>query len=499
MKSGDLVIKQELKKIYPVNYLTVENVKRYRLLMNLFYTRHLQMQGVLYRPEILEIMRTEFSKEYNSVELDHDLEVLVDWGNLQKQQEIIRPKSIEEYRNKNFRYQISEEGILVEEMVFKLSNVKNAAQGELNEKGFRNLLTLLKRFVDGNGEDVQTWYEIRAEFQKIQKDTSNYIGYINSPEIDSRMKTEQFLIYKDKFINYLRDFIINVQSLYDDFTRIIRQLIKLDLTILIKAAHQKESEKLILDDISLVQVEENIKAEVNAIKKWFIESDTRKSEYDSLMYQTDQMISKITDLINFFGQELHQYQSRRKDYLHLAEWFAKASDLDEAKMMYAAIFGIEKVRHFYVSESSDAVTKNEDSWNLKPNVIYLENRGRGKRSEFKATVVKVDNKQKQLMLEKHIKQEQKRLTRINNYFIDGVINFEVIRNLDKESRSVFLQWISKAILSNREDKKFKRIVVKINTEFNYQVKIDIDLNSRIVVDCFDGLLEMPKVIIERIN
>ena len=56
---------------------------------------------------------------------------------LQMQQEFFQIRSIEEYRNKNFRYQITEEGVLVEEMVYQLLNQKHAARGALDEEVFR--------------------------------------------------------------------------------------------------------------------------------------------------------------------------------------------------------------------------------------------------------------------------------------------------------------------------------------------------------------------------
>ena len=100
-------------KILQANYLTVGNVERYRTIMRYFYKRHRQMQGASYRPELIQMMQENFSLEYGEIEMDQDLESLVIWGNLQKQQEFFQIRSIEEYRNKNFRYQITEEGVLV--------------------------------------------------------------------------------------------------------------------------------------------------------------------------------------------------------------------------------------------------------------------------------------------------------------------------------------------------------------------------------------------------
>ena len=256
-----------MEKIWPVNYLTVDNVTRYRKIMRYFYKKHRQMQGSMYRPDILEMMQAEFSLEYSETEVDQDLDSLVTWGNLQKQQEMIRPKSIEEYRNKNFRFQITEEGILVEEMIYQLTAKKHVARGALDEQSVNKLLNLLQKVVEPEDDITSLWLDIRKEFRSVGEDTANYIGYINSPEVDSRMKTEQFLIYKDKFVNYLRDFISRIQSLQYPFVQAVTRVNEMDKNALIDAMLIKEREIPSLgDEISREEVEEQILGEIEALK-----------------------------------------------------------------------------------------------------------------------------------------------------------------------------------------------------------------------------------------
>ena len=50
-----------MEKIMQTNYLTVGNVERYRTIMRYFYKRHRQMQGPAYRPELVQMMREQFS------------------------------------------------------------------------------------------------------------------------------------------------------------------------------------------------------------------------------------------------------------------------------------------------------------------------------------------------------------------------------------------------------------------------------------------------------
>lgn len=488
-----------MEKIWSANYLVVENVDRYRKIMQLFYKRHRQMQGSLYRPEILEIMQAELTENYGDIEVDQDLENLVSWGNLQKQQEMIRPKSIEEYRNKNFRYQITEEGILVEEMVYRLINTKHAARGALDEKGIRNLLQLLESFIQTDNNLGEIWQQIREEFRKVGEDTANYIGYITSPEVDSRMKTEQFLVYKDKFVHYLRDFISSIQGLFYQFTNVINQLSAIDQGKLIDDMYEIEQKVPMMDGITREEVAEQVLGELAALKSWFIATGDRPSEYENLMLQTDQMITKITGLIYYFGQEIHQYQSRRKDYIHLAKWFNQANNLDEAHEMYGAIFGLEHSRHYFVSESSDATSNRENSWDLAPGKLFLNHRGQGARKERKARSFVLDTAEQQRIIEAHKRNLEAQNKQIERYFKDGTLDFASIDSLDRHARKVFLKWISTAIamFASTSTTTGDTLTQTISTELDFTVEISINRRERITVACEDGKLEMPKITMKR--
>lgn len=490
---------QIMNKVWPVNYLVVDNVERYRKIMRYFYKRHRQMQGSMYRPDILKMMQQDYSTDYGELEVDQDLGNLVEWGNLQKQQEMIRPKSIEEYRNKNFRYQITEEGILVEEMVYQLTNQKHAARGALDEKGIRSLFELLQKLVHGKGDVVELWQKIRKEFIKIGEDTANYIGYITSPEVDSRMKTEQFLIYKDKFVNYLREFISSIQGLYLPFTTMIAKLPTVDQERIIDGMFQKEQEIPMMDGVSRTEIAEQVLGEFEALKSWFIGTADRPSEYENLMAQTDQMITKITGLIYYYGQEVHQYQSRKKDYLHLAKWFHQAENLEEAKKMYGGIFGLEHSRHFFVSEGSDATSNRENSWEIEPGLLFLTKRGRGARKERKALSFNLNKEYQKQKVKEYQAEVLQQQQNIESYFTEDMLDFSKIKLLDPQSRKVFLKWISTAIAMHVPDKRAenKKIIQQISTEFAFETEVSIDPSELISVSCEDGILDMPKVIMKR--
>lgn len=486
-----------MEKIMSTNYLTVENFSRYRQIMRYFYESHRQMQGVLYRPEILAVMQEKYHESYGELEVDQDLANLVAWGNLQKQQELIRPKSIEEYRNKNFRYQITEAGILVEEMVYQLTHVKHAAVGELNEESFRHLLSLLQELVAGKTLNAELWEKIRQEFRQIGENTANYIGYITSPEVDSRMKTEAFLVYKDQFVGYLRDFIVSVQSLYYQFQTILNKLLQLDFTPLVQALWEKEKARPVMEQILEEEVATQFSGELKALQRWFLGTETRTSEYDNLMAQTNQMIAKMTSLIYYFGQESKQYQSRKKDYLHLATWFAATSSLADAQKMFAGIFGLAHGRNLYVTAPSEATNVRENSWELAPAVLNLTKRSQGGARLGKAVAVTLDSAAKAERQARYFKELAAKKEKIMTYFQGDCLDFTQIPPLDSASRRVFLRWIAQAVAVARKNASAGKITHRYRTELDFDVQITLDLQREITILCTDGKLQMPYTVMER--
>ena len=59
---------------------------------------------------------------------------------------------------------------------------------------------------------MRIWEDVFRYFQTIRTSTADYIAYINSEQTDQRMQTEAFLVYKNQFTAYLRDFIVSLQK-----------------------------------------------------------------------------------------------------------------------------------------------------------------------------------------------------------------------------------------------------------------------------------------------
>ena len=263
--------------------------------------------------------------------------------------------------------------------------------------------------------------------------------------------------------------------------------------------YQKELEIPTFDGMNQAEVAEQVAGEFLALKNWFAGSSERPSEYDNLMYQTDQMIAKITGLIYYYGQEVHQYQSRKKDYLQLAKWFGQTNQLEQAKKMYAGIFGLDHTRHFFVSEASQATNNRSESWALEPATLLLGPRGQRRRAKSEEKRIIIDHERQLTKMQEYQMKLAEEQQKIGQYFENDRLDFSQIKQLDRTSRQVFLKWISKAMALQLPSQVKEQTVIehRIMTELDFEVMIHIDMAIRIQVSCEDGLLELPQVTMER--
>jgi len=112
------------RPIVEATYLTAENVSRYRVIIRLFYTQNEKMTYWLTQDDVYYSLKQfkEF-EEYTNEQCRSDLDQLTKWGNLTHTQDISKVSTLDEFKNRKFRYQISMYTVEIERMSIKLENL----------------------------------------------------------------------------------------------------------------------------------------------------------------------------------------------------------------------------------------------------------------------------------------------------------------------------------------------------------------------------------------
>ena len=118
-------IQEKMRKpMLEAKYLNVENTDRYRPIIRLFYLKYEKLKYGLYQEEVFEELKEDsYFADYTMEQCQQDLTALASWENLVTIQDTRKVTTIEEFKNKKFRYQLSETAVEIERMVIRIENL----------------------------------------------------------------------------------------------------------------------------------------------------------------------------------------------------------------------------------------------------------------------------------------------------------------------------------------------------------------------------------------
>lgn len=486
-----------LRKIKEASYLTAENHVRYRMILRYFYIQHERMREFMFPEEVYTYLKEqEGFADYEEDTLHQDLDQLVKWGNLKPTQEIGHSKTIEEYKKKRFRYQPSPYTIEFERMLIEIENKEESFGGALERTQFTRLYHLLQEVEDivfqnktvTDEETSQLWEDIQTYFRQIAKNTSDYIAYINSEEVEERMKTDAFLNYKDQFTKYLREFIRAMQSTSEQITELLKDLSAANMVHFFEQVWRHKSQAR-FEEVDVTEASkpfEEYSGKWEAIQSWFIGNQSfGVSESEMLLERTTEAIRKITQVVQRMGERHQNFRSRREDYIYLSNWFNECEDVDQAHELFAAAFGVSHTRHYYMTQypSDDIYT---DTWDLSPVIHQTKPMIRAYREKTSPGAVIDRSEKRQEARQQFLEVKKQEREWIDHYIKNQRIDLETIEKIEPSVRQIFLSWIGKAMGQEEQT---------IQTDFGMRIKV-IRHPDRIVLHSDDGDLDMPNVSFE---
>lgn len=474
------------KKIKEATYLTAEKAWSYRPILRYFYIQHERMREFLYPEEIYEHLQqfVEF-QDYTMDMLHQDLDSLTKWGNVIATQEHRKARTIEEYKKKNFRYQCTPYTVEFERMMIQLEQLGDSFGGSLEKTQFERLYQVLEKIGQAGGQSdeecAQLWDDAMDYFRKITQNTSDYMAYIHSEKVIDKMKTEAFLVYKDRFTTYLRDFIIALQrtamQIQDVLTELTTKRIEQFLQKVMNHQHQtfrlEEDQKDISTD--LIEKWQNLRG-------WFLGTTHGESEFERLQERTNEAIRRITRMVQRMSERHQQFRSRRRDYEHLAKWFVGIETIEIAHELSSVVFGVFHTRHLYGGQvpTDDMYV---DIWDEAPMQHETKPRTTKFKESTKAGAI-IDRSDKIAeMRQLYLKQLEEEKETIEQYIEAGVISIKALPVIEPHVRKLLLSWLGKAMV--REDR-----IVK--TEYGRRVRVTLK-EERVILRATDGSLEMPNV------
>ena len=432
------------KEITETKYLSTENTYRYRPIMRFFFRQFEQSNTWIYKEEVYNELKDKIS-DYSIEDLERDLSTLVDNGSLTTVQDVKNIQTLDDFKNKKFRYQITDYAIEIERLTITLEELE-VHVASLSPKRFevlRDLISELSHIDSINCDDFnELWKRIISEFKDLNQNYQDFLKKFQESKTEELLESRVFLEYKDKMTSYLQDFIKGYLNNGSKIRNVILDLDnEFDEKLVSKLEEHQRNEFNLKLDFNYDKFNQINKGRWLSIKKWFTNVNG-KSEGERLIDITNQIITQISkcaaSLIELHGNMI----ARKEEYKYLAKLFDGMNDVKDSHKLSSVVFGVNSVMHFKGSSNLD--TDNLiSSYEVKSTKLVVEPFDKKDRVEKKRVIIE----DKSILKKKLILEENKRRDREKQILLKFVSNGEVLLNdrkeLSSEERSYVLTLISR--------------------------------------------------------
>ena len=442
------------KPVVEAKYLNVDNADRYRPIIRLFYLKYEKLKYWLYQEEVFEELKEDtYFAGYTIEQCKQDLNTLTEWGNLLAMQDTRRAATLEEFANKKFRYQLSETAVEVERMVIRIENLfieSSSLEPSLLERLRMSLAGLPSMLAENDEKLYSYWNDLNNDFKRLNQNYQDYMRELNSVKAENLMRTKEFLIFKDRLIEYLRNFVKGLQTNVGIIETIIKGFDETMLQSLINRIFQYE---LSIPRLETVVDEErildNIYGRFESLKDWFVSGGSKESEVVKVFDTTNEIIRKITGYAARISESGGSSANRKEEYKKLAEVFYNCEDICEAHRFAGLVFGTATTFHLRGIGERQTESINSGVYEEKTCIKTVTPRVRTYREKAKRSGIKDNFKAKEELRLATIEKLAVERELLRGYIKDGRLVFKDLPEITPFVRDVFLTWISRA-LENKE-------------------------------------------------
>ena len=343
-----------LREIPETSYLNTENTWRYRAIMRTFYLEAQKANVRLNRDQLLQLLHGDprFAA-YGLDQLEQDLQLLCRWRNLVPIQDARRPTSIAEYKNKQFSYSLSPVATEIERMTLVLEQL-DLRTAVLPSHLFERILDDIDKIPTLSQADARTlnawWDALQQDFRQLSNRYQDYLRDFYSTHAEHILQTTEFLPYKDKVVQYLRDFVLELQRHSEKIRRMLLaippQTISLLLDRVYSAALSEGAGVLVERRMEYPQqLQEQIRGFWHSFYHWFVPDSAGHSDSQHVTELANEIIQRILMNAELIIQAHSGGANRKNEYKKFLQLFAACPSLEQAHCLSGMVFGAQRAVH----------------------------------------------------------------------------------------------------------------------------------------------------------
>ncbi|MCR8982548.1 TIGR02677 family protein [Brevibacillus laterosporus] len=429
--------------------------------------------------------------DYQEHELDYDLKVLEENGNVISHQDSSLVSKIEDLKKRRLRYQCTRTTIELERKLSELNESFVKIKGSLDP----TLTDSLRRYIESlNALEVgevtsgmradmhRLWNDLFARFKDLQQETSDYLAIIQSKRVDEALQNKEISAFRVKFTDYLKNFVMVLQEDSSRIEYLIRQIEKKHIMpwFLSEMVIHYRDMPLFDDELQSDDIKNIYEQQWQALRQWFVLGDGSRRYVDDLIRETSHTISKFVKYLQIMSERDQEIKSRKYDFLHFASLFEKSKDLQKCKRYFSTITNIQSPPHLLVDKRHDINNRYSILEHDFP-VLLLKQRIDYERRKRVITVTKRTELDEILIAEMHARKEYEEAL-IEEFTSHREIALADLQIVEPFLRNTILYWIGRASSSAKGKGK---------TENGKTYYIEIRSNTLINMYSPDGTLRMP--------
>ena len=313
------------RKITESKYLNQENSFRYRNILRIAFYKYEKMKYWLDQNEIYEeIKKLEDFENYTIENLKQDLDMLVEFKNFTAMQDTKKTRTIEEFKNRKFKYQITPITIELERTLIKLENIQEGTRGSLDLSLIERFNATLKKIYNIkniNEKEIFSWWnQLNRDFKYLNESYQDYISKFYSPKTEELLKTTEFLAYKEGFIKYLKEFITGIQNHVGQIAETLqsKEIDEETIEFIIESIVRYEKINIAIDkNYDEIEAYDIHKGRFESIVSWFLGERGETSMAEQLLETTNEIIRKITRYALQIIEARELGASRKNEYKNI--------------------------------------------------------------------------------------------------------------------------------------------------------------------------------------
>lgn len=302
------------------------------------------MRDNLLPDDILKHVGTIYGmSEYSMEHLEQDLNQLVKWKNIVANHDVRNPKTIEEFKRKTFRYQITSYSVKIERMLSDLIEKGEEFQGSLNQRTFEKYLIAIRAFLMQSADQdiIEKWEDVVQCFTSLRQDTADYLAYMNSK--DSQEIMNQVLKQQNNYRGLKFEILWKPKAGQSD-----EEMSTADLVSLLRKPAQTitddDRERMIL----------HFRTKINSAKVIM--------ERDESMQTLHDMMKSILDYRKWFSFVLYYVKDEEPRKELTNSRFNKLSGGERAMAMYLPLFTAITARYQSAREDAPAIIALDEAF-----------------------------------------------------------------------------------------------------------------------------------------